>query len=83
MADVIRGKFGARREIRSGWGKYEAQETGEPPDSPDIERSPDPLPRPGPDNERPEPQDDGAAPPFTGEDAEDVGPPKRDRPRPM
>ena len=75
MADVVRVKF-------TDWGKYEAQETGEPPDSPDIKRPPDHLPRPGPDNERIEaPDKDGpGAPPFTGEDVEDVGRPKRERP---
>lgn len=85
MADVIRGRFGAQRGGRpSGWKKYDAQETGEPPDSPDIKRPPDHLPRPGPDQDRSETPDSGpGTPPFTGEDAEDVGPPKRDRPLPM
>lgn len=80
MADVIRGTFGARRDLKSGWARYEAQETGEP-DSPDIDRPPDQdLPDPG-EEQGDTPPD---APPFTGEDIEDVGPPrKRDRPTPM
>lgn len=82
MADVINGKFGAQRGGKpSGRKKYDAQETGEPPDSPDIRRPPDHLPRPGPDNERIETPDNGpGAPPFTGEDVEDADPPKRDLP---
>ena len=82
MADVIRGKFGARRNRKAGWGKYEAQETGEPPDSPDIERPPD-QDLPAPDEERGDIPNSPGAPPFTGEDVEDIGPSKRDRPLPM
>ena len=79
MAEVIRGDFGEPR--RSGWGRYDAQETGEPPDAPDIERPPAHLPRPGPDNERIDtPDSDTGTPPFTGEDGEDGDP---DRPLPM
>jgi hypothetical protein len=83
MADVIRGKFGAQRNRKSGWRKYEAQEAGEPPDSPDIERPPD-QDLPDPDEERGDIPNSPGAPPFTGEDVEDVGPPlKRDRPTPI
>jgi hypothetical protein len=82
MADVIRGKFGAHRNRQSGWRKYEAQETGEPPDPPDIKRPPD-QDVPEPDEERGDIPDSPGAPPFTGEDVEDIGPPKRDRRRPM
>ena len=74
MADVFRGRFGAR----GARDTYRAQDTGEPPDSPDIERPPDHLPRPGPDNERIETPDD-----ITGEDVEERDPPKRDPPLPM
>ena len=82
MADVIRGKFGAQRNRKPGWSKYEAQETGEPPDSPDIKRPPD-QDLPEQDEERGDIPNSPAAPPFTGEDVEDIGPPKRDRRRPM
>jgi hypothetical protein len=70
MADVIRGRFGARK---SGWRKYEAQETGELPDPRDIE--------PPPDQDRgdsgEDTPDNPTAPPFTGEDVEDMGRPRR------
>lgn len=78
MADVIKGRFGARR----GWRRYEAQETGEPPDPPDIKRPPD-RDLPEVDEERPTTPNGPGAPPFTGEDVEDVRPPKRDHPLPM
>ena len=80
MAEVIRGNFGARR--KSGWGKYEAQETGEPPDSPDVGRPPE-REFPEPDEHRRETPESPGAPPFTGEDLDAGDPPKRDRPRPM
>ena len=80
MADVIRGKFGAQRNRHSGWRKYEAQETGEPPDPPDIKRPPD-RDLPELDEERPTTPNSPGAPPFTGEDVEDVDRPrKRERP---
>ena len=77
MADVMPKETAFRA---AGSGAYEAQETGEPPDTPDIKRPPD-QPDHG-DEERDTP-DDPAAPPFTGEDVEDVGRRKRDRPLPM
>jgi hypothetical protein len=79
MADVLRVKFNPRW----GWSKHEAQETGEPSDSPDVERPPD-QDLPVSDEERGDIPSSPDAPPFTGEDVEDVGPPrKRDRPLPM
>ena len=81
MADVIQGKFGGRRHNSADVPIIHAQETGEGGE-PDIKRPPDQdLPDAG--NDVPDVTDDSGIPPFTGEDVEDVGPPrprKRDRP---
>lgn len=78
MADVIRGRFGAQRRSGPGWTKYEAQESEEG-GQPDIKRPPDEeLPDLG--EEMPETPNGPATPPFTGEDVEDVGRPKKEHP---
>jgi hypothetical protein len=72
MADVIRGRFGEWRQNRAAWAKYEAQEPGDI-GQPDMERPPgEEDSGTDPDDVRDVPEGLGA-PPFTGEDAEDVG----------
>ena len=61
---------GTQRAKRKGWPKYEAQEPGNT-DRPDVERPPD-VDKPEWD-EGSDVADLPGAPPFTGEDAEDVG----------
>ena len=82
MAEVIQGKFGIRRRSGRGWAKYEAQESEEGGDR-DIKRPPDEE-RPDLGEEMTDPPNGPGSPPFTGEDVEDVGRPrKKDNPRPM
>jgi hypothetical protein len=71
MADVIYGNFGMRKPSKPGWAKYDAQEP-EDPGQPDVETPPDDDGSFG-DHVRDVPDGVGA-PPFTGEDLEDVGP---------
>jgi hypothetical protein len=73
MANVITGKFGSRRShCIPDWPIYRAQEADDP-GRPDIERPPDmDGPEMNPDEIRGGPG--LGAPPFTGEDQEDVGP---------
>jgi hypothetical protein len=54
-----------------GWSKHQAQEPGDG-GVPDIKRPPD-QDAPGIDEEVPSGPDGAGAPPFTGEDVEDVG----------
>ena len=80
MADVIQGRFGATAgRNTSGHSGYDAQEPGDKGE-PDIKRPPD-SDIPEFDSEHPEAPNGAGAPPFAGEDVEDVGPPrKRDTP---
>jgi hypothetical protein len=81
MADVIRDDVGAQPHRRRHRPKYEAQEPGG--GEPDIKRPPD-QDLPDVDEGLPETPNGPGVPPFTGEDVEDVGrPKKRDRPTPM
>jgi hypothetical protein len=62
-----------------GCAEHQAQEPGDQGE-PDIKRPPD-ADIPGADSDHPEAPNDPGAPPFTGEDVEDVGRPrKRDTP---
>jgi hypothetical protein len=71
------GRCGSAR-----WGRYQAQEPGDP-GVPDIKRPPD-REVPGMGNEDfPAAPGGSGAPPFTGEDLEDVGPNPRNQDRPM
>jgi hypothetical protein len=80
MADVIHARFGATAgRNTSGCAEYEAQEPGDKGES-DIKRPPD-SDIPEFDRDHPEAPTGPGAPPFTGEDVEDVGHPrKRDTP---
>jgi hypothetical protein len=80
MADVIYRRFGAiAARTTSGCPEYEAQEPGDKGE-PDIERPPD-SDTPEFDSDNPKAPSGPGAPPFTGEDVEDVGRPrKRDKP---
>ena len=79
MADVIRDDVGAQPHRGWHWPKYEAQEPGGGGE-PDIKRPPD-QDLPDVDEELPETPNGPGAPPFTGEDVEDLGrPKKRDQP---
>ena len=80
MADVIHGRFGAiAGRNTSGCAEYETQEPGDKGE-PDIKRPPD-SDIPEFDRDHPEAPNGPGAPPFTGEDVEDVGRPrKRDTP---
>jgi hypothetical protein len=80
MADVIHDRFAAiARRDTSGCAEYEAQEPGDKGE-PDIKRPPD-SDTPEFDSDDPEAPNGPGAPPFTGEDVEDVGRPrKRDTP---
>jgi hypothetical protein len=72
------GSAAAGRD-KSGCSEYEAQEPGDNGE-PDIKRPPD-SDIPEIDSDRPEAPNSPGAPPFTGEDVEDVGRPrKRDAP---
>ena len=74
--------MGKRRRGNVGGDQYQAQEPGDP-GVPDIERPPDQeVPGMGKEDV-PAAPDGSGAPPFTGEDAEDVGPNPRNRHRPM
>ena len=74
--------MGKRRRGNAGWGGYRAQEPNDP-GVPDIERPPDQeVPGMGKEDV-PAAPDGSGAPPFTGEDAEDVGPNPRNPHRPM
>jgi hypothetical protein len=75
------GKFGATAgRDPSGSVEYEAQEPGDEGE-PDIKRPPDSDVPEFDDSDHPEDPNDPGAPPFTGEDVEDVGRPrKRDTP---
>lgn len=76
MAGVIHERLVATagRET-SGCAEYEAQEPGDEGE-PDIKRPPD-SDIPEFENDHPETPDGPGAPPFTGEDVEDVGRPRR------
>jgi hypothetical protein len=80
LADGIHGGFGAiAGQNSSGCAEYETQEPGDKGE-PDIKRPPD-SEIPEFDSDHPEVPDAPGAPPFTGEDVEDVGRPrKRDTP---
>jgi hypothetical protein len=80
MADVIHDRCGATAgRNTSGGAEYEAQEPGDTGE-PDIKRPPD-SDIPESDSDHPDNPTGPGAPPFTGEDVEDVGRPrKRDRP---
>ena len=80
MTDLIHDSFGATAgRDTSGCSEYEAQEPGDK-DQPDNERPPD-SDTPEFDRDPPEAPNSPGAPPFTGEDVEDVGRPrKRDTP---
>jgi hypothetical protein len=80
MADVIHARFGATAgRNTSGCAEYEAQEPGDNGES-DIKRPPD-SDIPEFDSDHPEAPTGPGAPPFTGEDVEDVERPrKRDTP---
>jgi hypothetical protein len=76
MTDVIRDRFGATASRdTSGCAEYEAQEPGDRGE-PDIKRPPD-TDIPEFDSDHPEAPNGPGAPPFTGEDVEDVGRPRR------
>jgi hypothetical protein len=83
MADVIHDKFVATAgRHTSGSAKYEAQEPGDKGE-PDIKRPPD-SDIPEFESDHPDAPNSPGAPPFTGEDVEDVGGPrKRDTPAVM
>ena len=76
MTDVIHDRFGASAG-RGAWGcgEYEAQEPGDKGE-PDIKRPPD-SDIPEFDSDQPEDPNGPGAPPFTGEDVEDVGRPRQ------
>jgi hypothetical protein len=80
IADVIHARFGATAgRNTSGCAEYEAQEPGDKDES-DIKRPPD-SDIPEFDSDHPEAPTGPGAPPFTGEDVEDVERPrKRDTP---
>ena len=80
MAEVIDDGFaGFAGRDTSGSAEYEAQEPGDK-GGPDIKRPPD-SDIPEFDSDHPDAPDGPGAPPFTGEDVEDVGRPrKRDTP---
>jgi hypothetical protein len=80
VAERIRGRFGATAgRDTSGCAGYDAQEPGDNGE-PDIKRPPD-SDTPEFDSDPPEAPNGRGAPPFTGEDVEDVGRPrKRDTP---
>jgi hypothetical protein len=82
MPDVIRGRFGGTAGRKtSGRAGYEAQEPGGEGE-PDIKRPPDSDVSEF-DSDHPEAPNGPGAPPFTGEDVEDVGRRReRDRDRP-
>ena len=80
MTHVCDDKFGAAGHRETlGVAEYEAQEPGDEGE-PDIKRPPD-SDVPDFDSDHPEAPNGPGAPPFTGEDVEDVGRPrKRDTP---
>ena len=83
MTDVIHGRFDAPTGRNTfGSAAYKVQEPGDE-NEPDIKRPPD-SDVPEFDNDHPEAPNSPGAPPFTGEDVEDVGRPrKRDTPTVM
>jgi hypothetical protein len=82
MTNVIRDKFAALGGRTWGCTDHEAQEPGDEGE-PDIKRPPD-SDVPEFDSDHPEAPNGPGAPPFTGEDVEDVGRPrKRDTPTVM
>jgi hypothetical protein len=70
MAAGVRKDESKQPPAWRGWSRYEAQEPDNP-DRPDIERPPD-FDKPEWDDRANVPHPPGA-PPFTGEDSEDVG----------
>jgi hypothetical protein len=80
VADVVHHRFGATAgRDTPGCSAYDAQEPGDKGE-PDIKRPPDSN-IPELDSDRSEAPNSPGAPPFTGEDVEDVGRPrKRDTP---
>ena len=80
MTDVIHGRFGATTgRCTFGSAAYKAQEPGDE-NEPDIKPPPD-SDVPEFDSNDPAAPNSPGAPPFTGEDVEDVGRPrKRDTP---
>jgi hypothetical protein len=82
MADVIHDRFAATAgPDTSGYGGYEAQEPGDKGE-PDIKRPPD-SDIPEFNSDHPEAPTGPGAPPFTGEDVEDVGRPRKRDPPPV
>ena len=77
MADVIRGRFASRPPNEAAWATYIAQEADDPGE-PEIKRPPDQDISDPDGNDLSEYPDAPGTPPFTGEDVEDAGEPKRE-----
>jgi hypothetical protein len=75
MTNVIYEWGATPRRETSGCADYDAQEPGDEGE-PDIKRPPD-SDIPESDSDHPEAPNGPGAPPFTGEDVEDVGHPRK------